>query len=112
MTRLPRRVTLQYIADGQDDHGQPSGAWTDYRTCNADIREGLGREGLRGDQVEHGGMVKIEIMHPRQGRFPAVEHRATWTEHDTDSTRTANISHIERKGHDRKRIILHCTEVG
>ncbi len=112
MKRLDRRITLQYVPAGVDGAGQPNGTWTAYRTCYAKIDEERGREARRGDQVEHAGQIEIEIMHPREGRFPTVEHRATWVEGDTGTSRTANITHIERVGSDRKRMRLLCTEVG
>ena len=111
--RLTRRITLQHIPAGVDASGQPNGTWTEYREVYAEIHEGRGREGLRRfDGVEHAGQVVIEIRHPRGGTFPAVDHRATWIEGDTGSTRTVNITHVERLGHDRKRLLLYCTEVG
>ncbi len=110
--RLDRRVTLQSRAAGVDAAGQPNGAWSNYRTCYARVMETLGREGLRGEQVEHSGTVRIKIRHPRQGTFPSVEHRATWIEGDTGTSRTVYVDHIERIGSKREYMILHCKEVG
>ena len=110
--RLTRRVTLQNYPSGQDAAGQPNGTWAAYREVWAQIREDSGRELFRGEAVEHSGQIRIEIRHPRGGRFPSVQDRVTWIEGDTGSSRTANIEHVERIGHDRMRVFLYCREVG
>lgn len=110
--RLTRRVTLQSQASGEDALGQPNGAWTAYREVYAEVDEAKGKEGYRGDQIEHTGQIVVIIRHPRGGTFPSVEHRVTWTEGDTGSTRTANITHVERIGHRRRWLYLYCSEVG
>ena len=109
--RMKRRITIQKPNATVDALGQPVPSWTDVREMYASIRETLGDERLRGGQVEHGGRVQIEIYHPRGGTLPSVQHRVQWIERDTGTTRTVHIDHIQRMDEDRRKMLLHCTEV-
>ncbi len=107
-SRLPDRITLKYIAAGQDSAGHPNGTVTVYRDCWGQVMTGAGREAERGQQMEHVGTVRIKIMRPRQGRFPVVEDSATFTQFGRE--RTLDLVHVQDL--DDKYILLHCKEAG
>ena len=50
-SQLRSLVSVQRMAAGTDDLGQPNGAWTELVKLRADIRHPSGLEQLRGDGI-------------------------------------------------------------
>lgn len=56
-------VTIQAQAAGQDDLGQPNGAWVTYATRWANIRNGTGAEAIRGGAQASTRQVSIRFLY-------------------------------------------------
>jgi SPP1 family predicted phage head-tail adaptor len=57
--RLNKRITIQQLAAGQDEIGQPVQTWTTVATVWADICHQSGLEAIKGDAVT--SLIKASI---------------------------------------------------
>jgi SPP1 family predicted phage head-tail adaptor len=58
-------VVIQTRAAGQDDNGEPNGAWSTFASRWANIRHGTGTEAIRGGAVSASTQVSISLGYCR-----------------------------------------------
>ena len=59
--RLNQRVSIQYLASGQDSIGQPVQTWSTLATVWANIRYNTGAEAIKGDAGVSTAKASIRI---------------------------------------------------